>query len=58
MGDPIASPSPARSEPEFAGQSLGARVDARVRHLPDKLALWHRAMTPADEARILHRAFQ
>lgn len=47
----------ATREPEFPDQALAARVNARVRHLQDKLALWHREMAPAEEERILQAAF-
>lgn len=45
-------------QPEFPDRALAARVNVRVRHLEDKLALWHRARTPAEEERILRVAFQ
>jgi hypothetical protein len=45
-------------QPEFPDQILAARVDARVRHLEDKLALWHREMTSAEAERILQTAFK
>ncbi|MBI2929579.1 MAG: hypothetical protein HYY24_28275 [Verrucomicrobia bacterium] len=47
----------ATSQPEFPDHALAARVNARVRHLQDKLALWHRDMTAAEEDRILLAAF-
>jgi hypothetical protein len=47
----------AAQEPGFPDPSLAARVDARLRHLQDKLALWHGKMSPADEERIVHAAF-
>ena len=43
---------------EFPDRALAARVNARVRHLQDKLALWHREMSPAEEERILQAAFR
>jgi len=45
------------ADSEFPDRTLAARVSARLRHLEDKLALWHREMTPADEERILRTAF-
>jgi hypothetical protein len=47
----------ATEHPEFPDQTLAARVSARLRHLQDKLALWHRDMSAAEEARILQAAF-
>ena len=47
----------AAQQPEFPDKALAARVNTRVRHLQDKLALWHRDMAPAEEGRILHAAF-
>ena len=47
----------ATQQPEFPDKALDARVNARVRHLEDKLALWHREMTAAEEERILQAAF-
>ena len=47
----------ATEQPEFPDRGLAARVNARVRHLQDKLALWHREMTPAEQDRILQAAF-
>ena len=44
--------------PEFPDRALAARVNARVRHLQDKLALWHREMSPTEEERIVQAAFQ
>jgi hypothetical protein len=43
--------------PEFSDRGVAARVKARLRHLEDKLALWHREMTPKNEERILRCAF-
>ena len=40
----------------FPDRALAARVCARMRHLEDKFALWHRDMTPAEEERILQAA--
>jgi hypothetical protein len=47
----------ATQQPEFPDKSLAARVNARLRHLEDKLALWHRDMIPEEADRILHAAF-
>lgn len=47
----------ATEQPEFPDKALAARVNARVRHLEDKLALWHREMTPGEAERILQAAF-
>ena len=47
----------ATEHPGFPDPKLAARVNARLRHLEDKLALWHRDMTPAEEERILQAAF-
>ncbi len=41
----------------FPDPALGARINARLRHLQDKAALWHRDMTPGEEERILQAAF-
>jgi hypothetical protein len=41
----------------FPDRALAARVNARLRHLQDKLALWHQEMAPAEEERILRAAF-
>ena len=41
----------------FSDQVIVARVNARVRHLQDKLALWHGTMTRDDEERIMRSAF-
>lgn len=43
---------------EFPDRSLAARVAARLRHLEDKLALWHHEMTSSEEERILQAAFE
>ena len=48
----------ATEQQKFTDRTLAARVDARVRHLEDKLSLWHHAMTPAEEERILQAAFK
>src|SRR5947209_848603 len=48
----------ATQQPEFPDGSLAARVNARIRHLEDKLALWHREMAPAEQDRILQAAFK
>src|SRR5437016_4844569 len=34
----------ALQQPEFPDKSLTARVNARMQHLDDKLALWHREL--------------
>ncbi|MGA7861141.1 MAG: hypothetical protein WCB19_04725 [Thermoplasmata archaeon] len=41
----------------FPDRALAARINARLRHLQDKLALWHRDMTAEEEERILRAAF-
>ncbi|MGA2747350.1 MAG: hypothetical protein ABSG59_01130 [Verrucomicrobiota bacterium] len=41
----------------FSDRAVARRVKARLRHLQDKLALWHTEMTPDEEARILRAAF-
>ena len=48
----------ATRQPEFPDKLLAARVDARVRHLEDKLALWHGDMPLAEQDRILQAAFK
>ena len=48
----------ATQQPEFPDKILAARVDARLRHLEDKLALWHGGMLPAEQDRILQAAFK
>ena len=48
----------ATEQPEFPDKTLAARVNARVRHLEDKLALWHGDMPPAEQDRILQAAFK
>jgi hypothetical protein len=48
----------ATQQPEFPDHALAARVTARIRHLEDKLALWHQEMAPADQERILKAAFE
>lgn len=45
------------SHPAFPEPALVNRLDARLRHLRDKLAIWHAEMKPADEERILKAAF-
>ena len=45
-------------EPGFPDKKLAARVDARVRHLEDKLVLWHGDMPAAEQDRILQAAFK
>ena len=47
----------AAKQPEFPDKALAARITARLRHLEDKLALWHREMAPAETERILQAAF-
>ncbi len=47
----------ATEDPGFPDRALAARVTARLRHLEDKLALWHHDMTAAEEERILRAAF-
>ncbi|MBI4661297.1 MAG: hypothetical protein HY735_20945 [Verrucomicrobia bacterium] len=42
---------------EFPDRALDVRINARLRHLQDKLSLWHRDMTTAEEERILRAAF-
>ena len=48
----------ATQQPEFPDKGLAARVDARLRHLEDKLALWHGDMSPTEQDRILQAAFK
>jgi len=43
--------------PGFSDQAIAARVNARLRHLQDKLALWHGEMTRDEEERIMRSAF-
>src|SRR5947208_832494 len=43
----------ATQQPEFPDKNLAARVNARIRHLHDKLALWHDEIEPAQQERIL-----
>jgi len=38
---------------EFPQKALAAHVKARIRHLEDKIALWHREIDPAEQERIL-----
>ena len=47
----------ATKSPDFPDQALAEKVDARIRHLEDKLALWHSEMQSAEEERILRAAF-
>jgi len=47
----------ATRQPEFPDKAMPGRIDARVRHLEDKLALWHRDLAPAEQERILEAAF-
>jgi len=48
----------ATRQPEFPDKTLAMRVNARVRHLEDKLSLWHGDMPPAEQDRILQAAFK
>jgi hypothetical protein len=48
----------ATAQPEFPDKVLAQRVSARIRHLEDKLSLWHREMTSSEEDRILQAAFK
>ena len=48
----------ATQQSEFPDKVRAARVDARVQHLEDKLAVWHRTTKQGEEARILQAAFQ
>jgi hypothetical protein len=48
----------ATQQPEFPDKKLASRVEARLRHLEDKLALWHGDMPPAEQDRILQAAFK
>ena len=48
----------ATQQPEFPDKALASRVDARVRHLEDKLSLWHGDMPSAEQDRILQAAFK
>ena len=48
----------ATQQPEFPDKALAARVEARVQHLRDKLALWHGKMDSDEEDRILRAAFE
>jgi hypothetical protein len=41
----------------FSDQAIAVRVNARLRHLQDKLALWHGEMTRDEEERIVRSAF-
>jgi hypothetical protein len=40
----------------FPDRALAARINARLRHLHDKFALWHDDMTPEEEERIVRAA--
>jgi hypothetical protein len=46
----------ATQQPAFPDKRLAARVDVRLRHLEDKLSLWHGDMPPAEQDRILQAA--
>lgn len=48
----------ATQQPEFPDKVLASRVDARVRHLEDKLLLWHGDMPSVEQDRILQAAFK
>ena len=48
----------ATDHPGFPDRLLAGRVQARLRHLQDKLALWHGSMTPMEEERIIQAAFR
>jgi hypothetical protein len=41
----------------FLDRAAALRVKARLRHLQDKLDLWHREMSPDEEVRLLRAAF-
>jgi len=41
----------------FFDRAAANRVNARLRHLQDKLSLWHQEMTAEEEDRILQAAF-
>ena len=41
----------------FSDRAAAARVNARLRHLQDKLDLWHGDMTAEEEERIMRSAF-
>jgi hypothetical protein len=45
-------------QPQFPDKELATRVRGRIQHLQDKLSLWHREMSPAEEDRILKAAFK
>ena len=47
----------ATEDKAFPDPELSLRVKARLRHLEDKLALWHGEMSSAEEDRILGTAF-
>ena len=42
----------------FFDRTAANRVNAQLRHLQDKLSLWHQEMTAEEEARILQAAFE
>ena len=48
----------ATQQPEFPDKMLAARVDVRLRHLEDKLSLWHGNMPLAEQDRIVRTAFK
>jgi len=43
--------------PGFTDRAASERVSSRLRHLQDKLDLWHRDMSREEEDRILRAAF-
>lgn len=47
----------ATGHPDFPDRSLASRVQARLVHLRDKLALWHGEMSEPEAERILAAAF-
>ena len=47
----------ATAHPGFPDHALAERVSARLRHLQDKLSLWHGDLKPGEEERILRAAF-
>jgi hypothetical protein len=48
----------ATQQPEFPDKKLASRVDARLRHLEDKLSLWHGDMPPVEQDRLVQVAFK
>ena len=47
----------ATRQPEFPDKTLATRVNDRIQHLEDKLALWHGDMPQVEQDRILQAAF-